>query len=56
MISTLAYSTNRESVIDFLQVLRDAFSPDYLNRDEPLAPLVLVLDNHRAHITKEVRE
>jgi len=56
MVTTLAYSTNREAVVDFLRSLRSAFSPDYLNRQEPLATLVVVLDNHRAHITSEVAE
>jgi len=54
MVSTLAQSTNRESVVEFLHVLREVASTCPMLEKARRKRLVLVLDNHRAHVTPEV--
>ena len=53
-VFSLARSTNRDAVMDFLKKLRSTVDPDPMMPKEQQKQLVMVLDNHTAHKTVEV--
>lgn len=52
-VFTLAKSTCRQSVVEFLKKLNTVINPDHL---VPKKKVTIVLDNHLAHKTNEVIE
>jgi len=53
-VFSLARSTNRDAVMDFLKKLRLTVDPDPVVPKAQHKPLVMILDNHTAHKTLEV--
>jgi len=53
-VFTLAPTTNREHVMEFLKKLRSVMTPNPMAPKNKKDRLVVVLDNHRAHVSEEV--
>ena len=54
-VLTLAPTTNKEHVMAFLKKLRGVVTPDPMTSKAKQLKLVVVLDNHRAHCSQDVR-